>query len=183
MRVVVMVDVISPRVGRHRLLQKTFFRYLERGFAPWAVCLATVSKTPEKLFIPHESLLPGTVLQPTDPQSWAQPFSPWLWTYSGTWPLGLKPSCFPSNHCSWWHLVPTKPIPWPLCHFPHYCISNGTAARSLRSQPQTLDVPSVPQAIIEVSSDGHWVGQLTSHTAPSGAPKVPVWLMGTLQCK
>lgn len=64
-----MVDVISLRVGRCRLPQKTFFRYLEIGFAPWAVCLATVPKTPEELLTPRESLLPGTVLGPADPQS------------------------------------------------------------------------------------------------------------------
>lgn len=69
MRVVVMVDVISLRLGRHRLAQKSFLTYLERGFVPWAVCLATVPKTPEELFTPHESLLPGTVLGPADPQS------------------------------------------------------------------------------------------------------------------
>lgn len=69
MRAVVMVDVISLRVGRHRLPQKTFFRYLERDFAPWAVCPAPVPKTPEELIVPCESLLPGTVLGHADPQS------------------------------------------------------------------------------------------------------------------
>lgn len=96
MRLVVAVDVISLRVGRWRLPKKNFFRYLERGFAPWAVCLATVPKTPEELFIACESLLPGTVLGHADPQSWAQLFRPSPWTYSGicTWPLGSEALLF-----------------------------------------------------------------------------------------
>lgn len=180
-RVVVGVDVISLRVRRCRIAPEDLFQIFTKRFCS----LGTVSKIPEELFILCESLLPGTVLGPADPQSWALPFSPSVWTYSSmcTWSLGLKPSCFPSNHCSCWHPAPTKPIPWLLCHFLHFCISNGMAASSLQSQPQTLDVPSVPQAIIEVSPTGHWVGQLVSHTAPSRDSEVPVSVMSTLQSK
>lgn len=142
-------------------------------------------KTPEGLFMPHASLLPGTVPGPADPHSWAQPFCASLWTYSGIWmcPLGLQPSSFPSNHCSCWRLAPSQPIPCLLCHLPRCCISCGTAASSLQGHPQTLDVPPVPQAITEVSPTGHWVGQHVSHTVPSGDPAVPVWVVGTPQSK
>lgn len=91
----------------------------------------------------HASLLPGIVLAPADPHSWAKPFCPLLWTspVMCIWPLGLQPFCFPSNHCSCWCLVPSQTIPCLLCHLPCCCISHGTATSSLQSHLQTLRPP------------------------------------------
>lgn len=182
-RVVVMVDVISLRVGRCRLPQKTFFRYLEIGFAPWAVCQATVPKTPEELLIPRESLLPGTVLGPADPQSWAQPFSPSLWTYSGicTWPLGLEALLFSQQSLL---LLASGSYKTHSLTF----VSFSTLLHQQWHGSQFFAGPA-PDPGCFFCSSGHyrsvtnWVGQLLSHMAPSGDPEVPVWVMGTLQSK
>lgn len=113
MRVVVMVDAISLRVGRCRIAPEDLFQIFREVLLPGqpGYCAKDTRGglyTMWKLSPRHS---PGTC-RPSELSSALQSFVVDLLRHICTWPLGLKPSCFLSNHCSCWHLVPTKPDRW-----------------------------------------------------------------------
>lgn len=59
----------QPQGGKTQIVPEELFQIFRKRFCSLGSMPGRCSEDTEELFIPHESLLPGTVLGPADPQS------------------------------------------------------------------------------------------------------------------
>lgn len=182
MRVVVMVDAISLRVGRCRIAPEDLFQIFREVLLPGqpGYCAKDTRGglyTMWKLSPRHS---PGTC-RPSELSSALQSFVVDLLRHICIWPLGLKPSCFLSNTAPagiWFQQNLIADFQFStLLHQQWYC------SQILAEPDLDLGCSFYCSGHYRSATTGHWVGQLVSHKAPSGVLEVPVWVMGILQCK